>query len=152
MFERLKNLLRGAASARPQPAATSFAESQIFFLCLPQRFANGIPTSSSPEELVAYVKAAAEDLASSQGYEPFSYSEAGQRVLPLFTSEDHAQQFVQAYVVRLQRIIPFQVLGVLGQSLVAAVQAHDEVIINPGTPDAAVLRSRSKGAVGRHGA
>ncbi len=101
---------------------------------------------------MAYVEEAAADLASSQGYEPFSYNEEGHRVLPLFTSEDHAQQFVQAYVVKVQRIIPFQVLGVLGESLVATVRSYDEVIVNPGSSDAAVLRSRIKGAVGRHGA
>jgi hypothetical protein len=153
MFERLKTLLRGAGSVGDQPTGLGFAESQFYFLCLPERFASGIPTDSSPEEFVEYVKEAAADLAASQAYEPFSYSEADHRVLPLFTSEDHAQEFVQTYVARVQRIIPFQVLGALGSSLVSAVRTHDKVILNPGTPDEAILRSRIKGgAVGRHGA
>lgn len=140
-----------------QPTALTFlrlcacganAESRILFLSLPKRFASGLPTNCSQDELLAYIAEAAEDLASSRGYEPFCYEEAGQRVLPLFTSEDHAQEFVQAYVARRQRIIPFQILEVQGESLVAAVQAHDEVVLNPGTSDAAILRSRSKGKVG----
>ncbi len=56
------------------------------------------------------------------------------------------------YVIKVQRIIPFQVLGARGESLVATVRSYDEVIVNPGSADAAVLRSRIKGEVGRHGA
>ena len=151
IFEKLKRLLTGGAEAVSLTDAASFAQASFYFLSLPERFAAGLPVNATPAEILDLVKEAAAALASSAGFEPWGYDEAGRKVLPLFTSRDHAQQFLQAYVTKVRRILPFQALKVEGRTLVPVLPRFDEVLLNPGTKDAATLHSK-RSEHGEHGA
>jgi len=113
--------------------ADVFVSSMLYFVCVPARFAAGLPANASQDEILAQVEAAAKDLSESQGFQPFVYPDSGRRRMPIFSSDALATQFASWYALHTQRIIPLQVLGVEGSLIVPAFKDCDVVALNDRT-------------------
>lgn len=75
-----------------------------------------------------------------QGYGLFTYTAAGQRRLPFFTSNEHAQKFCGEYSKERNRVFPFMVLQVKGAILgKIADSSCDAVVMNDKSSDERVL-------------
>jgi hypothetical protein len=83
------------------------------------------------DELLAVIEAAAKDLNDKEtGFQPFTYNKSDVTVLPVFSSQQYAKEFIQVYVPRVNKIIPFQVLTVRGYHLVSSFVAVESVVLN----------------------
>jgi hypothetical protein len=131
-----------AAHARDREGfAKVFASSTIHFLCVPQRFAQGLPVDAPPEQILAQIEEAAKELAANQDFMPFSYEENGRRRMPVFSTMELGAEFTKWYVSRTRRIIPIQTLAVQGATIVAAFNNCDDVVLNDRTKFEYVLSS-----------
>ena len=97
------------------------------------------PRSMSQEELLAELRRAAEDLARRQEFAPFVYEKDGQRRLPFFTSQEHAEVFAGAYSKERNRVYPFELLGVKGSLLSKLSTLSGVLVMNDRSPDERVL-------------
>jgi len=131
--------------------AEQFACSTLYFLCLPERFAAGLPASATQQEILAQIEQAATDLSQSQGFQPFVYLSEGQRRLPVFSSNDLVAEFAKWYALHTQRIIPLQALGVDGATIVPAFKDCDVVVLNDRTKHEYVLSATDVELVTRAG-
>jgi type III secretion system (T3SS) SseB-like protein len=95
--------------------------------------------SMTPEQLLAELRRAAEELARQQEFAPFVYERDGQSRLPFFTSEDHAQVFAGEYAKERNRVYPFEMLGVKGALLPKLSTLSDVLVMNDRSPDEVVL-------------
>ncbi|TWU50729.1 hypothetical protein Poly51_40220 [Rubripirellula tenax] len=92
------------------------------------------PETMTADELAAIVEASATELArDDKGFSPFTYTADGAKTLPFFTSQKLAQKFVQSYVNRVRKIIPFGVLEIRGDALPSVMDAADRWLLNAGT-------------------
>jgi hypothetical protein len=108
----------------------------VVFLSLPPGLEKGVDPGVSQEQLLAIIREAARDLSQSQGFTPFSYSGRGGRRLPLFTSEERARTFVEAYVQEIGRIMPFQVLTAETSVLPKLAVACNVMVVDDRTSNA----------------
>jgi hypothetical protein len=53
--------------------------------------------------------------------------------MPLFTQQVFAQEFANAYVREVKRIMPFEVLTVEGRVLVPSFRDADAIVLNAGS-------------------
>lgn len=108
------------------------------------------PSAMTREQLLAELERAARDLNERQdGFAPFVYEQDGQRRLPFFTSQDHAQVFVSEHSKERSRVYPFQLLGVRGSLLVQLLPACDLLVMNDRSPDEVVLSESDATALRR---
>ena len=92
------------------------------------------PETMTAEELAAIVEASATELGrDDKGLTPFTYTVDSARTLPFFSSQKLAQKFVQSYVNRVRKIIPFGVLGIRGDALPSIMDAADRWMLNAET-------------------
>ena len=105
----------------------------VIFLSLPPGLTNGFDPSLSQEELVALIREAATDLSQSESFTPLCYPGNGGRRLPVFTSEDRAREFINAYVQDVGRIMPFQVLTAGTPVLPKLAAACDVMVVDDRT-------------------
>jgi hypothetical protein len=110
--------------------AELFAETTVYLVCVPDRFAAGLPADATREQILAQIRDAAEDLAERQDFPPFIYDDGGRRRLPLFTDDALASGFAQWYALRTRRIVPLQMVGVRGGAIVPAFRDCDVVALN----------------------
>jgi SseB protein N-terminal domain len=106
---------------------------------------------------LAVVEEAALELAGRQSLLPFVYEDAGERLLPVFTSQECADAFCGAYCDRQGRLFPFTQFSVSGSSLagwlvpgirlVIDPQSDSELVIENSTLDHLRLAWASPGAV-----
>ena len=140
MLSLLKRIFGGPTPLTPgQP---SFDNKLIHFLSLPKRFAEGLPVDATQEQILALIERATAALAESTAFEPWGYEEDGKSILPLFTEQKHAHAFIQEYVKGVPRILPFQALQVEGRALLGFLDGYDEVVLDPKSSGAMLLRSR----------
>ena len=97
------------------------------------------PNGMTQEQLLAEVERAAKDLSEREGFEPFVYDRGGQRRLPFFTSNTHAQTFAGEYSKERNRVYPIQLLGVKGSLLAQVLPACDVLVMNDRSADEVVL-------------
>lgn len=109
--------------------ARAFLDGDILVLSLPAGLALN-PAELDEAKLLALVEAGARDMAERSEFSPFLYVGEGREYVPIFTSHALAEQFVKAYVVEANVIVPFQVLQVRGADLVAAVRDGPAVVLN----------------------
>lgn len=84
------------------------------------------------------------------GYSLFVYVENGQRRLPFFTSNDHAQTFCGEYSKQRDRVFPFMLLGVKGSFLgKSTAEMCDVVVMNDKSPDERALSADEVAAARR---
>jgi hypothetical protein len=94
------------------------------------------------EQLLAEIRQALErDRENLQkGYGLFTYLDNGQRRLPFFTDNDHAQKFCAEYSKERKRVFPFMVLQIKGSVLGRVAPAScDVVVMNDKSADERVL-------------
>ena len=116
-----------------QKFADLFGKTQIFCLSLPTGLENGIDPNVTQEELLAKIRAAAQDLSQRERFSPFCYTKNSQTRMPIFTSQELVQPFAHAYVRETKRIAPFQVLGVNGTVIARALGNADVIVLNDRT-------------------
>jgi hypothetical protein len=123
------------ASAREEGEAAlaeAFCASEFWFLSLPPESGDGIPADATTDEALAVIRGAAEALSERTSFEVFSYvAPDGSRALPLFTSQEAIDPFVQAYVNGLGKAVPFEALQVPGGTLAGGLGRYGSVVINP---------------------
>jgi SseB protein N-terminal domain len=110
--------------------AKQFANSEITLLSLP------IPDSIdadnlSQDKLLALVENAALEMSHQTSVDLFTFSEEGSSILPVFTDNLAAENFVRYYVAEKKLIIPFQVFTMQGATFANYISAHTIIIINP---------------------
>lgn len=158
MFDRLRNLFRKPPAALHEMAragdrdafARRLGESDVFVIAAVE--GEGLdPATMTPEQLLAEIERAGKDLAERQdGFEPFVYeSPEGQRRLPFFTDDQHAQTFVGEYSKERNRVYPFQLLGVRGSVLAQLLPACDALVMNDRTLDEVELSDADAEAISR---
>ena len=125
--------LRGLLGSRARGGVAWPPGAPVIFLSLPPSLKNGIAPSASKEEIVALAREAARDLTESERFVPFVYLGAGGRRLPVFTSEERASEFAEAYVKEVGRIMPFQVLTVDTSMLDTLTKACDVMTVDDRT-------------------
>jgi len=109
------------------------ATSDVFVLTVPFD-ADVDPETMTADELANIVEASATELSrDDKGFTPFTYNHDGARTLPFFTSQELAQKFVQSYVNRVRKIIPFGVLGIRGDAIPSIMDAADRWLLNAET-------------------
>jgi hypothetical protein len=126
-------LTRAAHGGDRRRFAERFAGSTVYFLCLPQRFAEGLSADASQEAILEQIEEAAKDLAESPRYRPMVYVSDGCRRMPLFSNNQLAAEFAKWYALFKKRIIPLQVLGADGMAIVPAFKDCDVVALNDRT-------------------
>ena len=136
LLDRPNRLTRLGRRTDRAAFAEAFAVARLTFLGLPDgvRSADGLdPAALTPESLLAATEAAARCLSERQDHTPLRLEVGGEMVFPLFTSERYAQRFVEAHVQRVNRVVPFFLLGSDGDAVAASVSAGEVVLLNPGT-------------------
>jgi hypothetical protein len=133
LFRRRDPLTQSARGADREGFAKVFATSTVQFLCVPQRFSQGLPADASQEQILAQLEEAAQDLAANRDVTPFSYEDNGRRRLPVFSTMELGLEFAKWYALRTRRLIPIQTLGVQGAAIVPAFANCDDVVLNDRT-------------------
>jgi hypothetical protein len=140
MLERLREklggrdpLARALRSSDDKKLAEIFARATVLFLQLPPGCENGFDPNLSQEELLAHLSAAAKDLSAREEFTPLHVLRENRRTLLLFTQQAFATEFAQAYVRKVKRIMPFEVLGVEGQIAVRMFDGAHSVVFNADT-------------------
>ncbi len=157
MLDRLLNALRGSdplvrasrASDR-QAFADLFGRSSILFLHLPPGLEGGLDPNLPQDQLMAQIRKSAKDLSGREQFVPLCDTREGRKRMLLFTQQAFAQEFANAYVREIKRIMPFEVLTVEGKVLIPSFQNADSIVLNAGTKfeyelsleDVALIRDR----------
>ena len=126
-------LIRAMRGVDRDRLAKVFARSNVLFLQLPPGYENGIDPNLTQEELLAHIRAGAKDLSQREQFTPLCVLRSGRRALVLFTQQDFVKEFAQDYVRQVNRIMPFEVLGINGQTAVRLFHGVDAVVFNAGT-------------------
>lgn len=109
------------------------ATSGVFVLTVPFE-ADVDPETMTADELAKIVETSAKELSrGDKGFTPFTYNNDDARTLPFFTSQKLAQAFVQSYVNRVRKIIPFGVLEIRGDAIPSIMDAADRWLLNAET-------------------
>jgi hypothetical protein len=109
-------------------------------------------TTMTKDQLLAEIRQALERDRENQkkGYGFFIYNAAGQRRLPFFTSNDHAQKFCGEYSKQRNRVFPFMVLQAKGTVLGRIILSScDLVVMNDMSADERVLSNTELSAAQR---
>jgi len=112
----------------------------------------GIDASAmTQDQLLAEIRKALErDKENQKGYGLFVYTVNGQRRLPFFTSNEHAQKFCGEYSKERNRVFPFMVLEANGTFLGKIVpSSYDLVVMNDKSEDERVLSPEELAAARR---
>jgi hypothetical protein len=140
MVERLQDkltgtdaLIRAMHGSDRERFAEVFARSTVLFLQLPPGCENGLDPNLSREELLAHIRAGAQDLSKREEFTPLRLLRGNRRVLLLFTQQSYVQEFAHDYVRQVKRIMPFEVLGVKGQVAIRMFDNVDAVVFNAAT-------------------
>jgi hypothetical protein len=128
--DALTRAMRGSDSEK---FAAVFARSTVLFLQLPPGCENGLDPNITQEELLAHIRACAKDLSGREQFTPLRILRGDRTALLLFTQQTFAQEFAQAYVRQVKRIMPFEVLGVEGRIAVHMFEGTESVVFNAGT-------------------
>jgi hypothetical protein len=110
--------------------ADVFARSTILFLQLPPGSEAGIDPNISQEQLLAHIRAGAEDLSKREQYTPLCHVRRDRKSLLLFTQQAYVKQFAHAYVRQFKRIMGFEVIGVKGEIAVRLLNCAESVVFN----------------------
>jgi hypothetical protein len=97
------------------------------------------PKGMTPDQLLAEIRRAAEDMSEDKDRAPFVYLSEGQLRMPFFTTNDHAQEFAGWYSKMRNRVYPFQLLGMKGVVLAQLLPACDVLVMNDRSRDELVL-------------
>ena len=140
MLERLRDrlsgtdaLIRAMRGSNRARLAEVFGRSTLLFLQVPPGCEGGLDPNMSQEEFLAHLRAGAQDLSQRDQFTPFCRTRAGRRSLLLFTAQNLVQEFAHAYVRRVKRIMPFEVLGVQGRIATRLFSSANSVIFNAAT-------------------
>jgi len=161
MLKLLRALFKASntspAAGAPSPPGGSdeflreIASKHIFMISA--AVSEGIDAGSlTQDQLLADIRQALErDKENRQkGYGLFVYTANGQRRLPFFTSNAHAQKFCGEYSKERNRVFPFMVLEAEGTFLGKIVpSSYDLVVINDKSEDERVLSPEELAAARR---
>lgn len=112
LFQASDPLIELARSGEAALFALSFIESELFVVSIP------VARSLAP--------------AAVSGLRPFTYGPEGDESLPVFSSEETAEEFVKGYVRAANRVIPFVIAGLRGAALLPLLSARRlSVVLNP---------------------
>jgi hypothetical protein len=130
--DALVQTLRGSDDEK---LAEVFVRSNVLFLQLPPGCENGLDPTLSQEELMAHLHAAAKDLSGREEFTPLHILRGNRRTLLLFTQQAFAEEFARAYVRQVNRIMPFGVINVKGQTAVKMFDGADAIVFNAGSKE-----------------
>ena len=140
ILERLRDKLSGTdALVRAMRGANRsrfvevFGRSTVLFLQIPPGCEDGLDPNMSQEEFLSHVRAHAPDVSQREQFTPFCRIRSGRQSLLLFTAQNLVQEFAHAYVRRVKRIMPFEVLGVQGRIATGLFSSADSVVFNAAT-------------------
>lgn len=140
MLERLHDKLTGTDAlirvmhgSDRREFAKVFGRSNILFLQLPPGSENGFDPGISQQEMLARLRACAEDLSRREQFTPLRIMRENRLLLLLFTQQEYVKKFAQNYVRQVHRIMPFEVLTVEGRVAVRMLDNIDAVVFNAGT-------------------
>ena len=140
MLERLQDkltgtdaLIRAMRGSDREKFVEVFGHSNILFLQLPPGCENGLDPGISQEEMLAHLKACAEDLSRREQFTPLRIVRENRLLLLLFTQQEYVKKFAKDYVHQVHRIMPLGVLGVEGRVAVRMLDGIDAVVFNAGT-------------------
>jgi hypothetical protein len=126
-------LIRAMRGSDRSMFAEVFGRSTVLFLQLPPGCENGLDPNMSQEEFLSQVRAGAQDLSQREQFTPLCHTRGGQRSLLLFTAQNLVQEFAHAYVRRVKRIMPFEVIGVQGKIATRLFSKVGSVVFNAAT-------------------
>jgi hypothetical protein len=146
MFEGLKEalagtdaLIRAIRQADRERFTEAFSRSTIFFLQVPPGCEGGFDPFTPREEMLAHIRAGAQDISQRTQFTPFCSSQAGRKSALLFTRQNLVREFVPAYVRQIKRLMQFEVVGVKGNVVVRLLDGADSVVFNALTKHEAEL-------------
>ncbi len=143
LFGARDPLLRLAQGADRRAFVRALGESDVTMLGALTH--PGLPADGlTPEAVLAMTEEACKKLSDAEKIEPFTYGRDGRECLPVFRTSDRAQAFVGAYSKEKNRVFPFQVITLLGRSIVDPIAGCDRVILNDGSEDACELSSEDR--------
>jgi hypothetical protein len=138
MFNRLISLLSGSdpliqagRSSDRKAFARLFGSSTVTFIQLPPGMEDGLSPDLSQEQVLELIRHVVRDLKDREEFMPFHQIREGRTSMLLFTQQRFVDEFVQRYVRRVKRIMPFQMLTVQGSVLARAFGDIDTVVLNP---------------------
>ena len=109
------------------------ATTDIFVLSVPFD-TNVDPEALTEDQLRKIIEDSTKVLArNDQGFKPFTYKTGDVRTLPFFTTQKLATKFMQSYVNRVRRIIPFGSLRLQGDAIPSIMDVADRWLLNAET-------------------
>ena len=126
-------LIRAMRGHDRQKFARVFGHFTVLFLQVPTGCEGGLDPNVTQEEFLSHLRSQTQDISQREQFTPFCRIRAGRRALLLFTAQSLAQQFAQAYVRTIKRIMPFGVLGVQGKIATRLFSGVDSVVFNAST-------------------
>jgi hypothetical protein len=133
IFGNADALIEAGKSGKSQEFVSLFLTSELTLLSLP--VAESLDaTNLTEKELLDLVENAAQQVSQQTEVNLFTFEDGTTTVLPVFTSDKAAQKFVEQYVSQVQKIIPFQVLGLKGETLLNFLSEDAKVVLNPKNP------------------
>jgi len=130
IFGNADALAEAGKSGRFQEFVRLFLVSELTLLSLPVSSSLD-PENATEQEILELVENAAQRSSAQTGASLFTFQEGSMTVLPVFTSEKAAQKFVEQYASQVHRIIPFEVLGLKGETLLSFLSEDVRIILNP---------------------
>lgn len=105
------------------------------------------PTEMTGEQLLAEVERAAKALSERTEFRLFMYERDGVLCLPFFSSTKHCDAFCGEFSKRRNRVFPFEVYTVSGDTIAGRHLDADVLVLNDGTSDARLLSAEEREAL-----
>lgn len=109
------------------------ATTDIFVLSVP--FDTEVdPEALTEDQLTKIIEDSTRELGrNDQGFKPFTYQINDVRTLPFFTTQKLATKFMQSYVDRIRKVIPFGSLRIQGDAIPSIMDVADRWLLNAET-------------------
>ena len=145
MFKLLKKLfhsgdplLEAVQAGDPVAFAETFRHTEVFVASLPIEESLD-PDNLEQEECLALMEKAAQATAAAEEISPFTLEDEEGTVLPVFTSAEATQGFIQAYVEQVHRVMPFLTGSLDGASLLPLLDESVRIVLDMGSPSEQAL-------------
>ncbi|MGL6074681.1 MAG: hypothetical protein ACRC8S_11015 [Fimbriiglobus sp.] len=148
--DHVTRLARTAQTSKQHQFLEVWNSSTLTFLGIPDGFQlnDSDPDPTTAEELLAVIESTAKNLSERDEHIPLRIELDGESVLPIFSQRRHAQRFVENYVRRVNRIVPFFLLTIQGADLRAAISEDETILLNAETRHEVRLLAADVGKTG----
>lgn len=139
MFKILKKLFRPSdpllealEAGDPVSFAETFRRTEVFVASLPiEEWLD--PDTLEEEEFLALMERAAQATEEAEELSPFVLEDDEGAILPVFTSAGATQTFIQGYVEKVHRVMPFLTGALDGDSLLPVLDESVRIVLNAGS-------------------